>query len=125
MGRFYFGQILEVGFPDGHGKTAPHPMVIIDNDEACNRGEDFLCILISSSPSKDRPYYHIQVHHQTKEHPVTRFNRPCWAKCNVVREINPSRVRRTWGHMPDDLLSRIVEMYDRLLGLGDEFDDWQ
>ena len=124
MGRYRFGQIVEAWVQDGLGNTALHPVVVIDNDEHCNSGEPILGIFVSSSPTEPCPYYHIQVHNSSIRDRNTGFYYPCWAKCNLPRELETRRIERTWGYLPDSLSNQIAEVYDRLFA-DDDFDDWQ
>jgi hypothetical protein len=125
MGRYYFGQIVEAWVPDGNGSTALHPVVLIDNDEQCNSGDSILGIFVSSSPTDPCPYYHIQLHDDDTKDKTTGFYCRCWAKCNMPRIVEPRRIERTWGNMPDGLLKLVVDMSDTLEDLGDDFPDWQ
>ena len=102
MGRYYHWQIVETL---SHGDF--HPVVLIDSDEGCNCGEPILGIIISSVQTNPTPYYHIKVHDGYEQDPVTRLYRPCWAKCNLVRQLEPHRIRRAWGHMPESIRDHI------------------
>ncbi len=124
MGRYYFGQIVEVYFNDGCGKTKERPAVILSSDEQCDAGDSLLFLMISKSPTEPCPFYHIKVHNSTSRNPVTGLYYPCWAKCNIVREMEQRRIIKPWGHMPDELFDSILEIYDRLFS-DDNFRDWQ
>lgn len=124
MGRFYFGQIVEVYFNDGRGKTKGRPAIILSGDEECDAGGPLLFLMISTSPTEPCPHYHVKLHDGDAKDPITGLCRSCWAKCNVVREMEPRRIIRSWGHVPDDLMDGIADIYDRLCE-DDDFDDWQ
>jgi hypothetical protein len=48
-----------------------------------------------------------------------------WAvKCNWARWIEIRRITATWGYMPDDLLNKIADTYDRI-DQDNTFNDWQ
>jgi mRNA-degrading endonuclease toxin of MazEF toxin-antitoxin module len=123
MGRYYFGQIVEAMIDNGQGETKPRPAVIIDSDDTCNNGEPIMVVAISKRPRIPCPYFHIEVHTSYTVDPTTGLNFPCWAKCDWVRFLEPRRIIRSRGHMPDNLLELIVDAYDELERTG--FDDWQ
>jgi uncharacterized protein YifN (PemK superfamily) len=79
---------------------------------------------ISTRRQSPCPHYHIQVHNRKKKDSYTGLHEPSWAKCNLAEEIDVKRLRSTWGHMPDDLLEKIVEAFDRIFD-DPTFDDWQ
>lgn len=123
MGRYYFGQIVEASIHDGKRSTKPRPVVILDDDPELNSGEPILVVPITHSSSHIIPHYHIKVHDSSKTDAVTKLTGDCWAKCNWAMEIDPKRIQRSWGHMPDDLLELIIEKYKELRSDPD-FDDW-
>ena len=124
MGRFYFGQIVEAYMDDGRGKTKLRPSLILSDDRECDAGGPISVVMISKSPTLPCPAYHIKVHETTTRDPLTGLHYPCWAKCNIVRDIELRRILRSWGHMPDHLLDLIVVAYDKIDDDPD-FDDWQ
>jgi len=70
------------------------------------------------------PDYHFVVHDSHDAHYITGLTYPCVAKCNWPREIEERRVIRSLGTMPDELLAKICEAYDRICD-DDDFDNWQ
>jgi hypothetical protein len=78
---------------------------------------------ISHIPDQQIPHYHIQVHHDDKTDPSTKLYCPCWAKCNWAMFIEPKKIIRHFGFMPDDLLEQINDKYYELDGDPD-FNDW-
>jgi mRNA-degrading endonuclease toxin of MazEF toxin-antitoxin module len=124
MGRFYHGLIAQVWVMNGKGETKERPAVIIERDENCQAGGPYLAIAITKSIEDPMPDYHFVVHDGHYKHPITGLIYPCVAKCNWAREIEERRVISSLGTMPDDLLEKICQAYDRLCD-DDEFDDWQ
>ena len=124
MGRFYFGQIVATWFDDGCGNTKPRPSVILSDDQDCNEGGSILVVMISKSPTKPCPHYHIQVHDGYTKDTASGLYYPCWAKCNIAREMESRRIEGSWGNMPDPLLEQIVIAFDKLFDDSD-FKDWQ
>jgi RecB family endonuclease NucS len=80
-------------------------------------------IAITRSIEDPKPDHHIVVHRDWKRDPVTGLTAPCVAKCNWVREVNPDRVIRSLGKLPQDVLEVIVETFDRIQA-DDGFDEW-
>jgi mRNA-degrading endonuclease toxin of MazEF toxin-antitoxin module len=124
MGRFYFGQIVGAYVDDGKGNTNERPAIIISDDDDYGITGEILVVPVSKSAQSPCPYYHFQVHDRYDKDPNTGLYFPCWAKCNWARWIQVRRICSTWGHMPDDLLIKIAEMYDTLYN-DDTFDNWQ
>ncbi len=124
MGRYYFGQIVYAYIDDSKGSTKSRPSLIISSDEECNSGSDLLVLAITKRMEEPCPPYHFKVHDRHVRDPLTGLDFPCVVKCNWVREIKPRRIERRVGNMPDELLQRIVEAFDRLQADAD-FDDWQ
>jgi mRNA-degrading endonuclease toxin of MazEF toxin-antitoxin module len=123
MGRYYFGQIVEALIHDGKHSTKARPVLILDQDPHLNSGEPILVVPISHTPNRVIPHYHIQVHSDYQQDEVTKLNCPCWAKCNWAMVIDPKRILRSWGYMPDAMLELIVEKYDEIANDPD-FNDW-
>ncbi len=124
MARYYFGQIVAAWIDDGKGRTKKRPVLIIDDDEDYEQTGEIQVIFISTKRSNPCPYYHIKVHSTTKRDAYTGLSEPCWAKCNIASNIEVRRLGSTIGHMPDHLLKRIVDVYDRIYD-DPHFDDWQ
>lgn len=123
MGRFRFGQIIEVFVTDGMGRTKERPALIISKDEENDQGQDLLVIAITKRIEEPCPPHHIIVHRDWKRDPATGLNAPCVAKCNWVREVKQSRVIRSLGHLPIDLLEVIIDTFDRIQA-DPAFNDW-
>jgi mRNA-degrading endonuclease toxin of MazEF toxin-antitoxin module len=123
MTRFYFGQIVNASFHDGHRSTKVRPVVIIDRDADYRIAAELLIVPISSTPTWPRPDCHIKVHDSTKRDPLTGLSRPSWAKCDWHARIQIARIRSSCGHMPDDLLDQIVDAFDRLAE-NEDLDGW-
>lgn len=124
MPRFYFGQIVGALIDDGRGKIKERPAVIISDDDDYEVIGELLVVPITKRPQSPCPTYHVQVHHTTIKDPDTGLYFPCWAKCNWARWIKIRRIQSTWGHMPDDLLISIADIYDTLYD-DERFVDWQ
>jgi mRNA-degrading endonuclease toxin of MazEF toxin-antitoxin module len=125
MARFHFGQIVSASIHDGARSRKIRPVVIIDSDGDYEIEGEILVIIISSTPSRRPPSYHIKLHDGTKTYASTGLTKPSWAKCNVYRYVPIIHIRNTVGYMPDDLLDKIVTTFDRLFAMGDRFHDWQ
>ena len=124
MGIYYFGQVITVFFDDGQRRSKSRPAIIISSDDDNDAGEDLLVVAISSRIEDPCPPYHIKVHDSKTRDPQTGLWYPCVAKCNWIREIDPKRVEKRIGNIPDTLLRVIVETYDRLQA-DQSFTDWQ
>lgn len=122
--RFHFGQIVSAWASDGKGHTKERPVVIIDGDETCRSGDPLLVVFITKSIQRPLPYYHILLHDSHAKDPVTGLYYPCVAECNMPRELDQAKMRDHWGPLPDDLLTAIIEVYEKLCEDPD-FDDWQ
>lgn len=122
--RFYVGQIVAASVPDGISSTKVRPVVIIDNVRDPDDNDEILVVFISTSEQKPCPFYHVKVHESTKRDPITGLSAPSWAKCNLPRYVRAARIKHTIGIMPDAILKKIVETFDKLMD-DDAFDDWQ
>ncbi len=123
MVRYYVGQIVDA-LIKLEGVTKPRPVVIVDNDERLQQDSEFQVVIISTTPSKPIPYYHLKVDNTKTKDAQTGLTTPCWAKCNIVRTVRVSGIGRTIGYMPDDLLQEILDVYDRIYD-DPNFDDLQ
>jgi hypothetical protein len=124
MARFYFGQVVNASISDGTGKTKVRPAVIISEDDDYEIEGEIQVVAITKDHQTPCPDYHIQVHNSTRRDPLTGLYYPCWAKCNWAPWLEIRRIKSTCGHMPDDLLTKIVDTYDRLLA-DEDFTDWE
>jgi mRNA-degrading endonuclease toxin of MazEF toxin-antitoxin module len=123
VGRFQFGQIIEAYIDDGLGQTKARPAVIISNDVENDAGEPLLLIAITRNIEDPCPAHHVFVHRGTKRDRRTGLRDPCVAKCNWVRQVPQSRVIRSLGYLPDDVLEAIVAQFDRIQS-DENFTDW-
>ena len=123
MSRFYFGQIVGAYIDDGKGKTKERPVVIISDDDDYSLTGELLVVPISKRPEIPCPFYHLQVHHTHNKDHVTGLYYPCWAKCNWTRWIEIRRIQSPWGHLPDEVLTKLVEIFDAIYN-DDKFADW-
>ncbi len=124
MARFFAGQIVHALIHDGVSGRKVRPVVIIDRDVDDTFDSEILVISITKRQEEPCPDYHIKVHDSQKKDRTTGLNYPCWAKCNWPRLILFSDVRGRLGHLPQELLEKIADVYDRLCA-DDDFDDWQ
>lgn len=122
MGRFRFGQIVEAYISEG-GRTKARPALIISSDEDNDDRDDLLVVAITRCIEHPLPEYHVIVQQDQKRDPVTGLSAPCVAKCNWVTEVKQSKVIRSLGRMPQNLLESIVKAYDRIQA-DDGFNDW-
>lgn len=123
MGRFSFGQVVEAYVDDRDGRVKQRPSLIISDDEECDRGEFLWVIAISTKIEDPLPNHHVLVHDGNRRDPHTGLERPSVVKCNWARKIKQTRVVRSLGWMPDNLLSAILEVYDRIVDDPD-FEEW-
>ena len=123
MGRFQFGQIVEAYVQDGHGRTKERPALIISKDEENDRGEDLQVIAITTKIEAPCPPYHVVIVSRSAPNPATGLFKPCVAKCNWIREIKQSKVIRSLGFLDLDLLTEVVDQFNKLYD-DDSFDGW-
>jgi mRNA-degrading endonuclease toxin of MazEF toxin-antitoxin module len=122
VGRFRFGQIIEVIVSDG--RRAKHrPALIISSDADNDRGEDLLVVAITTKIETPCPPHHIVIVSETAPNPRSGLSVPCVAKCNWARDIKQDKVIRSLGFLDNDLLRAVVEQYDGLQ-LDNDFKNW-
>ena len=123
MGRFQFGQIVEVRISDTAGRMKERPALIISSDEENDLGMSLQVLAITKSIQNPRPSYHVPVHHDWNKNPKTGLYAPCVVKCNWLREIEQNKVLCSLGYLPIDVLEIIVSEFDKLYN-DPNFNDW-
>jgi len=108
-------EILEVNFLLPDGKTKPHPVIVLSNNDI-NKFEDaFIGVMISSSAPDDTYSFWLKNDMLTKSSKI-----PCQVRCHLIPLIPENQVIGKHGHIKEQYFKELLEkIYNSVFSVTD------
>lgn len=109
MPSLCLGRIITVKIDDPQRRNPkPRPAVIVSKTDEILPGAKIVVAAITTTFTTPHGPDQIPLPWQHQGHRTTKLNKPCVAKCDWLRIIDQSEVRKVGGMVPDARLRQIL-----------------